>query len=352
MVAFKAGDSFRIARSPKASIIGYLIYGNDAAQIAETARALSQALAAQIRPPGSIIRIDEQDAANAPGRIGVELQTMPLFGGRPVVWVRSASAAVQAEIEEVLTAGTLASALVVEAGNLAKGAKLRQLFEQRADLAALPCYGDDFGSIAAMIEREMETAGSRLEPDAVPILKDRLGPDLAGARREIEKLLLYAHGESSITADMVAEAIGDCTQSAVDELIAAVFAGDARSVPLHLGNLEADGVTMQSVLALVQLHLLRLVRARAAMESGATAETAMRQLRPPIHFKIEKRFLSEMRRHNLKTLLQFEAGLIETMRRSRMWPSLDRQLVERFLMETAAVGRPPTASGGTTIRRR
>jgi len=351
MVAFKAGDSFRVARSPRPSIIGYLIHGNDAAQIAETARALSQALAAQIRPPGNIIRIDEQDAASAPGRIAMELQTMPMFGGRPVVWVRSTSAAVQAEIEEVLSAGKLVSALVVEAGNLAKGAKLRQLFEQRADLAALPCYGDDFGSIAAIIEREVEMSGARLEPDAMSMLKDRLGSDLASARREIEKLLLYAHGESSITADMVAEAIGDSTQSAVDELIAAVFAGDARSVPLHLGKLDADGVTMQAVLALLQLHLLRLVRARAALESGATAETAMRKLHPPIHFRIEKRFLSEMRRHSLKTLLEFEAGLIETMRMSRMWPTLDRHLVERFLLQIAVAGRQATGSVAPIKRR-
>ncbi len=339
MVAFKAGDSARIARSPKPSIAGYLVYGNDPSHISEIARELADALSRQTSPAGEIVRISEQDAAGAPGRIAMELQTLPMFGGRPVIWVRSGSAAVLAEIEDVLATGKIASALVVEAGNLARGARLRQLFEQRPDLAALPCYGDDIGGVSAMITRKVGDAGVRLAPEALAYLKDRLGTDLAVARQQMEKLLLYAHGESCITAEMAAEAIDDGGQSAVDELIGAAFAGDTRSIATHLDNLDANGATMQSILALLQLHLLRLIRVKAAVEAGSTAEAAMRQLRPPIHFRIEKRFHTELRRHSLTTLLEIEARLLETVRASRLSASLDRHIVERFLISVAQAGQ-------------
>ena len=42
-------------------------------------------MAARENPPGEIIRIEDGDLEDDPDRLAVELQTMPMFGGRKVV---------------------------------------------------------------------------------------------------------------------------------------------------------------------------------------------------------------------------------------------------------------------------
>ncbi len=332
MVAYKANDTARIAKSPKSGCHGYLFHGTDPSQIAEYCRMIAATLAAKSSPPSDILRLNEQDMTQQPGRLSTELRTMPMFGGKPVIWVRSSQSLAPADIEEALDHGTPAGFLIVEAGNLPKTSKIRQIFEQRPDLAALPCYGDDASSVSALINAQASELGLRVSAEAAQMLKDMLGNNLALARSELAKLMLFAHGEAEITAGLVAAATGDVAESAADDIITAALAGNAHTALQQFDRLTASNVAPQAFLSLLNYHLMRLARLRMLLDAGEPFATASRKLRPPLHFKMESTVQAQCRAWSSEKVNEAIALVQATTKASRLNPAMEPALVEQAIL--------------------
>ena len=103
---------------------------------------------------------------------------MAMFGGRPVILVKQAPQLTPALFEELLSA-PLAAFIVIEAGNLKKDAKLRQLFEKAKNAAAIVCYGADSRSLQQLIREDVQKAGLTIAADAAQRLGQLLGGNWA-----------------------------------------------------------------------------------------------------------------------------------------------------------------------------
>ena len=107
-----------------------LLYGGDAGLVAERATQLAKRLTERDSPPGEIIRLDDASLEEDPGRILVELQTAPMFGGRKVIdvdthltepedlWTKRAPAKYSGTCEP----GTLEMATLATGGRLSASA--------------------------------------------------------------------------------------------------------------------------------------------------------------------------------------------------------------------------------------
>ena len=107
-----------------------LLYGGDAGLVAERAAQLAKRLAERDDPPGEIIRLDDASLEDDPGRIFVELQTAPMFGGRKVLRAVAGRRVTAAQLKPLVEGGDLQGFLIVEAGNLRPDDALRALFEK------------------------------------------------------------------------------------------------------------------------------------------------------------------------------------------------------------------------------
>lgn len=332
MVAFKANDANRIAKSPKSDFSGLLFYGSDAGQIAEYCRLAAGALSVKSSPPSDILKLSSEELAQQPGRLAVELRTTPMFGGKPVIWVRSGQNFQVTEIEDALGHGAPAGYLIVEAGNLPKTSKLRQFFEQRPDLAALPCFGEEQASISALITAQAAEAGIRVTPGAARLLNGMFAGNLALARNETAKLLLFARGEAELTEDLVAAAIGDVAESAAEDVITATLAGNTASALEQFARLTAANVSPQAFLSLLNYHLLRLLRIKTAMDAGETFAFACRRLRPPPHFRVEALLQVQCKTWPSIKLNAAVALAQDTIKKVRLNPAMEYALVERAIL--------------------
>ncbi|MDX2263352.1 MAG: DNA polymerase III subunit delta [Hyphomicrobiales bacterium] len=342
MVAVKSDDVARLIRSPKPNFVGYLVYGADAVGVADRARELCRALSAAAKPASDIIRLTESDMAQDPARLAVELGTLPMFGGPPVVWAKGAPALSADDVSHALAPSTSAR-LVIEAGALAKSSKLRALFETRADLAALPCYGDDVDSVAALIETSAARAGLKLDGDALKTLKHAFAANAALARTEMEKLCLYAAGDGVVTAEAIEACVGDPLDGVADAVVNAAFSGQAPAALRQASKLVSAGLSPQALLAMLNSHGLRLLRVRARMDQGEPFATAVKCLRPPLFFKAERTFSSQIRTWSSANLAQTIAALGDAVRASRLNPALETSLMESAVIRIAALARPVNA---------
>jgi DNA polymerase-3 subunit delta len=336
MVAIKATELQGLLKSsskPEA----FLIHGADAGQVAETARSLAASLSQIAAPPGEILRLSEQDLAQTPGRLASEARSLAMFGGRPVILVKQAPQLTPALFEELLSA-PLAAFIVIEAGNLKKDAKLRQLFEKAKNAAAIVCYGADSRGLQQLIREDVQKSGLSITPDAAQRLGQLLGADWAVSRSEIAKLILYAAGEAQITLEHVEAVVGDASAHAFDTAIAAALGGDAGAALVQLDGLAGSGTPASVLLMLLSGHLQKLHALTAAIDRGDSFDAAAARLRPPPHFRQKDALKAQTARWTVRSVAAAIEAAHETVRQTRLKPALEHELVADFIMRLARRG--------------
>ena len=285
MLPVKAQQAETFLKPPGPSFAAVLFYGTDAGLVTERGARLAAVIAARDNPPGEIIRLEDADLDNHPDRLAIELQTMPMFGGSKVVRASAGRRVGAAALEPFIAGDRLAATLIVEAGNLRPTDALRTLFEKAPKAAAVACYPDEAHDLETLVRETLKSHGLAITADARDLLLTRVGADRAMSRGEIEKLALYAAGKSEIDASDVEAIVGDASELAIDRILGGAAAGDAARAVAEFARAVAAGESPQVIIAAAQRHLERLHRVRCDLDQGRSFDDAIRQLRPPIHFK-------------------------------------------------------------------
>ena len=285
MVAFKAGDvdGFIARPDPAKPII--LVFGPDAGLVHERSHALVRSAVKDMSDPFALARIDGDALAEIPERLVEEAHTVPLFAGRRAVWVRAGSKNFARAIELLLAAPPGPDCrIVIEAGDLRKGAPLRTLCERAPVVAALPCYADDGRGLGRLIDEELRGAGLKISPAAKARLQSLIGADRGVSRSEIRKLALYAEGQGTIEIDDVEAVIGDASTSAIEAVVDAAFAGRPAEIEATLVKVRVTGANPNAVAAAVLRHASFLHRLRLTVDAGTPIRAAVENVTPKIHF--------------------------------------------------------------------
>ncbi|MFZ1896337.1 MAG: DNA polymerase III subunit delta, partial [Rhodoplanes sp.] len=225
MAALKGAEIDAYVAQPDARLIA-LVYGVDAGLVRERVEALLAASVDDVNDPFALVRVEADTLTAHPQRLLEEAHTVPLFGGRRALWVKAGGANIAAAVEALLADPPQKDCrVVIEAGDLRKGAPLRALVEQAKGAVALACYADSERDLARLVTEELRAAKLSIAPDAQALLVSLLGGDRKASRNEIRKLALHAHGKERVEADDVLAVVADASSLAVDSVIDATFAG-------------------------------------------------------------------------------------------------------------------------------
>lgn len=343
MVAIKSGSIRRLLADPDPAFTAFLFYGPDPGLVSERAQQIAKRLAARENPPGEMIRLDDADLEQNRDRLGVELRMMPMFGGRKVVRVTTGRIINATMLKELVEGGDLAGFLVVEAGNLKSADTLRKAFEAVPTAAAVACYQDEQRDLEGLVNDVLAAERLTIDADARALLVARLGADRGLSRAEVEKLALYARakagGKGTIDVDDVDAIVGDAAELAIDRIVNAAAGGDAATAINELSRAVAAGESAQMVVVWLLRHLHRLHRIRAEIDKGAGLDDALRQLKPPLHFKAKDAFAAQLRRWSLPMLDRALAASADALKAARLTSALEEVLVERLLLSVASLAR-------------
>ena len=342
MVAVKAHQAETFLKPPGPAVPAVLFYGTDAGLVAERAARLASQLAAREDPPGEIIRLDDADLDTNPDRLAVELQTMPMFGGSKVVRAAAGRRITAAALQSLIGSGNLAARLIVEAGNLRPNDALRALFEKSAQAAAVACFPDEAHDLEGLIRATLKSYGLTIGPEARDLLLARVGADRALSRGEIEKLALYAAGKTEVEPADVEAIVGDASELTIDRILAATASGDAARAVAEFARAVAAGENPQGIIAATQRYFQRLHRIRSDIDQGRSFDDAIRQLRPPIHFKQKDALGLQCRTWTTARLTQALSRVARAAKAARLSGALEEAVAEELLMGLAAAARPGT----------
>ena len=213
------------------------------------------------------------------------------------------------------------------------------MFEDDDSAAAIACYADTARSLEDLVREALRAEGLSIAPDALADAVSRLGSDRGVSRRELEKLALYCKGQKSVGLEDVRAAMGDEAEARSEEASDAAGSGDFARLDLALERLWAAEISAIAVIRAAMGHFQRLGLVREYLARGENLDSAMRQLRPPIHFLRADSFKAQARNWSGEKINDALDLLLEAETLCKTTGVPNEALCGRTLMNIAAMAK-------------
>ncbi len=254
----KAADhrAFKAALKDRRFDPAYYLYGEDDF-LKETA--VRQLLAVAVDPAVQAFNLDQRRGGEVQGEeLGVLLGTPPMMAERRVVVIRDVGALrkdARSALDRYLKTPSPDAVLVLVAASGEKPDK--KLTDQATAVEYAALTGTQ---LPKWIERQVAESGegATITEEAISLLQDVAGSDLALLGLEIEKLLSYTNG-GTITEEAVTAVVGVRREETLGHLLDAIAQRDASTalaaLPLVLQQPKTSAVTIVMALTVQMLAL-------------------------------------------------------------------------------------------------
>lgn len=344
MVAVRPGDAEAALarRDPKKSVV--LLFGPDMGLVRERAAGLVRRTIPDASDPFALVRLDGDELSSDPQRLVDETRTIGLFGGERVIWVRAGARNIVPALAPVL-AEPCDALVVVEAGDLKRGAALRSACEGSPNALAIACYADTERDLARLVDSMMAEEGLTIDRDAKELLVSLIGGDRLASRGEIMKLALYAKGQGRVTAEDVRAIVGDASALALDDVVDAALAGETRAAVGALAKAFGSATRPDAVLGALLRGLTALHQLALQVESGTSVERAIDGARPQIHFSRKPKLTAALRALSSARILKAMLAVDEAVLAGRRNAALAEAICERTVLQVAQLAQTRRRAG-------
>lgn len=319
---------------PKARVV--LIYGPDDGLMRERAKSIGMSVVPDLSDPFNVTVMTGDVVSSDPARLFDEAQSMSLMGGARLIRIEDGADKITPVLKDYLQNPSTDNLIVIEAGELGPRSTLRALCEKSPNAAAVPCYVEDARGVSNLIRQMAQENGYSVQPDAVQWLATNIAGDRLRARNELEKLFVYAGSQKVITLNDARAACGEAGDQSVDDLIYAIGNGQTELSLTTYNKLLGEGVAVVSILRAMQNHFRRLHFIKTHTEMGTPIEESMKQLQPPIFFKLEDSFKSHLRKYSEKRLMAIMTRLSQIEAQTKTTGAPVETLCSQAILSLAA----------------
>ena len=323
-----------LARPPAQNVV-FLVFGPDVGLVSERVRALGRGLRERPDEPLEVENFEGNDIADEPLGLIESAHMVSMFGGKRLLHINLGSKSIIPALERLLNDPPQDARILIEAGDLKRDQPLRKLIEGHSNAAALICYPDSEQDIAALVDATFAEVGRKLDKDAREMLLAHLGADRLATRAELEKLVIYTHGQSQVLRADVEEIVADTSLLAVEGLVQAAFSGDLAEVDARLRRLRAGGNT-GAVLPLLLRQALALHRARLELDAGKPLDAALQSLmRQGFGGPMRQALTGQLKALKAQRLQQIIDAVHQAVASTRSLPQLAEPMLDRVLWTIA-----------------
>jgi DNA polymerase-3 subunit delta len=228
---------------------------------------------------GFAANVDEVGAAV--NRFREAIQTMPMFGGRRVVWLKDVNFLADTvtgksdstlkmieDLQLVLqSVNPQETAVLITASPVDRRRSFPKWCEKSADFA-LADGGDDAAGLSAVVLAEAKAIGVQFGPGAVDLLLGKIGANTRLLIEEVHKLAAHAADGAVIDEASVEEMSPNAAQGDFFETAEAFFSGDLQWTLAALKRHFFAGGDARPVLAALQNRNRILLQVRVLSDSG------------------------------------------------------------------------------------
>jgi DNA polymerase-3 subunit delta len=263
-----------------------LIFGVDGGLVRERMGKIIKAfLGAAASDSFAKIELSEAEILAEPTKLADELSAFSMMSPKRVIIISDAGSKLSKILESATAFFNKDTYLIVTAGELDTKSSLRSFCEKSAVFAAIACYKDEIRDVQAVIRAKFTEAGLRVGNDVIDYLASQLGNDRYVTYQELEKIILYAGEEKTLSLEAAQTLVGYNQDTKLDDLINALADKNLGALEKHLAQNIREGVQPILYLRSMMRYFSRLYAIRAQMAEGMSAEMVISGLRPPVFFK-------------------------------------------------------------------
>ena len=268
----------------------YLLQGEDEVEKSGLAHEFEELVEEGLRA-FNVERIHVGDITNgeklvaAVSSLVAAVRTLPMMAPRRVVIVlqaqsmlvpkRESDAATRAleDLENLLKNPDPQTTLVLVAGTLDKRSRIYKLLAKQATLVECGVL-DSVDDAARWVANRVAGAAMKIDPAGARLMAERCGTDVKRLRNDVDRLLLYALGQTSITLDDVREIVGPASLQDDWAMANAIEAGDGKTALRQLALMLDAGAAPEQVLG----QLGWLVRTKFPLQVPTMVRPAVQAL--------------------------------------------------------------------------
>ena len=338
MTLLKGREVEQFLAKPDPSAIGTLIFGPEEGLVSESAEAL---LASYVKSGAEAVRLSAETYKSTGAHIENLLKTDSLFSPRQVFYVEDAGAELSRHLKELdpsLLEET-AHRFIVVAGDLKKTSALRAEFEKARHYRAIVCYVEGEKELLGYTTDHLKAAGLESQPEDRVYLISLLSNNRLVNRGELDKLVLYCHGQTSISREDIDAVLGDVGLARVEEVLDLAMVGNRAKLSAELSRFNVMGVAEELIFASLSRHLDQLYNAKLAEARGSAGEEALRAGFGYVHFSRKTTLLAQLRQWSINGMEEGLSGLSDLEKSLRLEPDLKQSHLERYLLRLATLAK-------------
>lgn len=340
-LGFRDIEPFLKKPDPKALAI--LVYGPDEGLVRERATALAKQAVTDASDPFATAEYTGGQLSDNPSQLLDEAQSISMLGGKRVIRVRDATDKIEPIVKSALEAMKPGCNLVVlEAGDLWPASKLRKLFEESPNAAAVPCYIDDARDLTKILSEELRNRGYSISSDALQYMAANVVGDRGVARGEAEKLSIYMGGYKDIGLEDVIASVGGSAQLPLEDLARTAASGNVAEADRILSHLLREGESPVRILRVMLDHFTRLHVTKARMGSDGL-DLALKKLRPPLFFKHKDAFMGQLNGWSFQMMEQALNIISSAEAKCKQTGSVPEVILGRAVLSLAQLGSKAAA---------
>ena len=279
---------------PPDKISAILLHGSDSGLRSSRSQQLAALYTDDLDDVFSVTRISGASLGGEPGKIADAAAEIPMFGTR-LVLVKASGAELLDACKLLLAKPVRGAMVIIDASDTTTKHAVVKLFESSDIAAAIGCYPDSDGDIRQLAQTIFQQDNVSVDRDGLALISARLGSDHAATRAELEKLVLLAGPGGTLTVETISEALGDSAVLAVDDVADAVANGHVPALSKALRKAWLEEANCVMIIRGCQTYFNQLGMLGYAVLAGQSPQTAVRGLRPPVHFKLQDAFIRHLK---------------------------------------------------------
>ena len=279
---------------PPDKISAILLHGSDSGLRSSRSQQLAALYSDDLDDVFSVTRISGASLGGEPGKIADAAAEIPMFGTR-LVLVKASGTELLDACKLLLAKPVRGAMVIIDASDTTTKHAVVKLFESSDIAAAIGCYPDSDGDIRQLAQTIFQQDNVSVDRDGLALISARLGSDHAATRAELEKLVLLAGTGGTLTVETISEALGDSAVLAVDDVADAVANGHVPALSKALRKAWLEEANCVMIIRGCQTYFNQLGMLGYAVHAGQSPQTAVRGLRPPVHFKLQDAFIRHLK---------------------------------------------------------
>ncbi len=183
--------------------------------------------------------------------------------------------------------------IILKTGPVQKGLKIRNFFEDSPDCVIVPCYEESLAEKKSIIMEFFNNENIKIDPEHTDILSSLLSNERLSLKNELNKVILFI----KTTKKNIVDALSILIDNNSHDLNNLVYLLASRKKKIFWNKFLKVQQTFSDEIKFIGIfskHLEKILFVKNKILLGSTPTFAMKALKPPIFFKQEKTFLSQL----------------------------------------------------------